>query len=263
MPVWLFLLNVVLVTRLPVLLRDKPIALWHLIAICAFQEAALLVVEPTYLVGALAISYVLIALVWLLIERKTPFEYGGRLIVLSLYVIAVGACCAPSTSIFFRGWVWQAAAFMELHFTPAEFVRHADWTEVNIVFLGLLLCIAEANLLVRCVVGQLHLEPEQQQQRQESATTEYNRGRVIGILERLIIFVLVLKGEYGALGFVIAAKSFARFKELDDRKFAEYFLVGTLASVSSAVAIALVSQAWTSLYAEDLLSEVLHSLRWQ
>jgi hypothetical protein len=196
------------------------------------------------------------------LSAKRPLSTVGRLIVLSLYVIAIGACCAPSTAIFFREGVQKAGSFMELHFTPAEFVRHADWTEVNIVLVGLLLCIAEANLLVRCVVGQLHLEPEQQQQ-QESATTEYNRGRVIGILERLIIFVLVLKGEYGALGFVIAAKSFARFKELDNRKFAEYFLVGTLASVSSAVAIALISQAWTSLYAEDLLSEVLHSLRWQ
>jgi hypothetical protein len=41
--------------------------------------------------------------------------------------------------------------------------------------------------------------------------------------------------EYGAVGFVVAAKSLARFKALEDREFAEYFLIGTLASLLLAV----------------------------
>jgi hypothetical protein len=45
----------------------------------------------------------------------------------------------------------------------------------------------------------------------------------------------VLLGEYSAVGWIIAAKSLARFKALEDREFAEYFLVGTLASLLLAV----------------------------
>jgi len=37
--------------------------------------------------------------------------------------------------------------------------------------------------------------------------------------------------DWGALGFVIAAQSIARFKELDEKGFADYYLIGTLASV--------------------------------
>ena len=40
-----------------------------------------------------------------------------------------------------------------------------------------------------------------------------------------------------AVGWIIAAKSLARFKQLEDREFAEYFLVGTLASFLLAVLV--------------------------
>ena len=65
---------------------------------------------------------------------------------------------------------------------------------------------------------------------------ERSRGRTIGILERLILLTLVIIGQWGALGFVIAAKSIARFKDLDQRDFSERYLIGTLASVLVAIA---------------------------
>ena len=62
-------------------------------------------------------------------------------------------------------------------------------------------------------------------------TGAYAMGQMIGNLERFILYLLVLLGHWGALGFVIAAKSIARFKELDEKGFADYYLIGTLASV--------------------------------
>ncbi len=56
-------------------------------------------------------------------------------------------------------------------------------------------------------------------------------GYLIGVLERIIMLTLGLSGQIGAIGFVLAAKSLARFKQLDDRNFAEKYLVGTLLSV--------------------------------
>ena len=59
-------------------------------------------------------------------------------------------------------------------------------------------------------------------------------GEAIGIIERLLIVTFVLVGAEAAIGLVIAAKTLARFKQLDDRDFAEYYLLGTLASVAVA-----------------------------
>jgi hypothetical protein len=68
-------------------------------------------------------------------------------------------------------------------------------------------------------------------------------GATIGVLERLLIVTFVLVGAESAIGFVIAAKTIARFRQLDDRDFAEYYLLGTLGSVSVAIVTALVARA--------------------
>lgn len=60
-------------------------------------------------------------------------------------------------------------------------------------------------------------------------------GYLIGILERIIILTLGLNGQLGAIGFVIAAKSLARFNQLNDKSFAEKYLTGTLLSVVAAL----------------------------
>ena len=68
-------------------------------------------------------------------------------------------------------------------------------------------------------------------------------GATIGILERILILVFVLTGSEAAVGFVVAAKTLARFRLLDDRDFAEYYLLGTLASVAVAIVSGLVARA--------------------
>ncbi len=67
-------------------------------------------------------------------------------------------------------------------------------------------------------------------------------GATIGVIERLLIVTLVLAGGVAAVGLVIAAKTIARFRQLEDRLFAEYYLLGTLASVSLAVITGIVAQ---------------------
>ena len=77
--------------------------------------------------------------------------------------------------------------------------------------------------------------------RPADAPSEAGIGSAIGIIERLLISALVLAGGLLAIGLVIAAKTLARFKQLDDRDFAEYYLLGTLASVTFAVVTSLVA----------------------
>lgn len=62
-------------------------------------------------------------------------------------------------------------------------------------------------------------------------------GRIIGVLERLLIAVGLIASSWEILAAVIALKSVARYAKLDEQNNAEYFLVGSLASILWAVAM--------------------------
>lgn len=62
-----------------------------------------------------------------------------------------------------------------------------------------------------------------------------NTGYYIGIIERLIILILVVNNALAGTAFIFTAKSIARFNELNDKQFAEYYLVGTLTSTALAM----------------------------
>jgi hypothetical protein len=72
---------------------------------------------------------------------------------------------------------------------------------------------------------------------------EYNRGRIIGAVERLIMAAMVAGGAFSALTFLIAAKGLVRSKKFEDPDFAEYFLIGTLSSAALAIGCGLLLQA--------------------
>ncbi|WP_170169157.1 DUF3307 domain-containing protein [Mesobacillus subterraneus] len=60
---------------------------------------------------------------------------------------------------------------------------------------------------------------------------DMSRGKLIGYIERLLVILLTYYGSYPAIAFIVTAKSIARFKQMDDRDWAEYFLLGTLTSM--------------------------------
>ena len=62
---------------------------------------------------------------------------------------------------------------------------------------------------------------------------------MIGLLERGLIFALVLLGQPEGVGLLIAAKSILRFGAVkDDRALSEYVIIGTLASFGWALVAA-------------------------
>lgn len=66
-------------------------------------------------------------------------------------------------------------------------------------------------------------------------------GWIIGWLERLSLAIGIVTHSWEILAAVIALKTVARFKELDEQLFAEYFLVGSLFSILWAI---LVTALW-------------------
>ncbi len=65
-------------------------------------------------------------------------------------------------------------------------------------------------------------------------TTEelQNAGMYIGWLERFLILTSILLQSPATVGLILTAKSIARYPEFKSKRFAEYFLIGTLLSIS-------------------------------
>lgn len=60
---------------------------------------------------------------------------------------------------------------------------------------------------------------------------EVKAGKWIGILERILIVIFLYSNQFASIGFIIAVKSLARFKMLENKIFSEYYLMGTMISV--------------------------------
>ncbi len=70
-----------------------------------------------------------------------------------------------------------------------------------------------------------------------------NAGRVIGWLERTLLYALVLAGAPDAAALVIAGKSIARFPSFTEESFAEYYLIGSLMSLVIAAGVGIAVRA--------------------
>lgn len=88
------------------------------------------------------------------------------------------------------------------------------------------------------LVGRAALQLQQENGLAGALTGLANGGKLIGQLERALIFILILTGQPGGIGFLIAAKSILRFSEArESQKLAEYVLIGTLLSFGLAIAV--------------------------
>jgi len=115
----------------------------------------------------------------------------------------------------------------------------AGLAKLFFVLSGLVYLSAPANTVIRGILKPLGVFPENDggpASPADKGKSTAGRGAIIGVLERWIAFALVLAGQYTALAFVIAAKSIARYKKInEEEKFGEYFLIGTLASIGIAL----------------------------
>ena len=70
-----------------------------------------------------------------------------------------------------------------------------------------------------------------------------NAGKWIGIIERIIVLILVLEGQFSAIGLLVAAKGIIRFSEKDRQEIkTEYLVIGTLLSIGIAIITGLAMQ---------------------
>jgi hypothetical protein len=225
--------NLVLICRLGLLLGGPASSSMKWWKAGAIQLAALglFALSPTLVEVALTVAAfnVLAAL----LERQHYDQNGTRFLVGSSFLVVLSFWFSPSGGVHFRpelASVWEQICS---HTSFGIYLRLVTQRKTMAILLGFLLSANETNLLIRWILEYLKIGL----QAGEIDTAEYNRGRIIGVLERALIFFFVLTGQFGAVGFVLAAKGFTRFKDLEVRGIAEYVLVGTL--LSSTIAMAL------------------------
>lgn len=118
---------------------------------------------------------------------------------------------------------------------------------------ALLLLTWGGNLACQLLLRWSGLRAARSAETTDDKTTKTPRvGRVIGHLERLAIAGGLVVGAWEVLVAVVALKSVARFKDLEEKLNAEYFLVGSLFSVLWAVLVTLAWRAYDARLGLDL-----------
>jgi len=173
---------------------------------------------------SLWLAALLIAITHLIIDGlKLQFQKGGNRMLWFFADQALHLIVILATWYFLIG---EDAVFPEIW-------HNSYW----FIITGAVLLTMPAGI----VIGVL-LSPYADSTGENAADSLPNAGRYIGILERLLVFLFILLGQWAVIGFLLTAKSVFRFGDLTrarDRKLTEYILIGTLLSFGLAIAIGL------------------------
>ncbi len=187
-----------------------------------------------------AVFYLLVLLAvslsdFLLIHRGV-FTEGKRL--LSTLFLVILALFPANTGLLESGYsvlMYGIGNLLQIpRPSPADVLM--SLRKILIILAGFFLTTFESNYAVVFILKKSAVFPDPahvSSGRQKQA----GMGRMIGILERALLYILIISGNLPVIGFVIAAKALARFKEMEDKSFAEYFLVGTLTSVTITILV--------------------------
>jgi len=199
----------------------------------AFSVAAVLLVVVSagldaVVAGLLAVA---VAAIWTWVVPESGPARAG-LWPVALLALAAAACVVVAPGRARPGILGEAWA----SYRPADAVS----ADVVVLVIGCVVFLLESgNAVVRTA---LRSEMGTRETPDETAAPTLKGGRLIGPLERILVFVLTLAGAYTLIAAVLAAKGIVRFPEIsrdgDGGDRAEYFLIGSLVSWVTALAAA-------------------------
>lgn len=98
-----------------------------------------------------------------------------------------------------------------------------------IYFVGFLFAVFLGSPLVSSILSRLRLTKDQ-----EKLSGIKGAGKIIGMIERALTVTFIYLNEPTGIAIVFAAKSIVRFESAKERAFAEYYLIGTMTSITFA-----------------------------
>ncbi|WP_373893627.1 DUF3307 domain-containing protein [Virgibacillus natechei] len=209
---------------------------------------------------------------WLhhLLEKKTTYFILDQFLhVLSIYVVLSLFQQSPSIGALFHlflaegqvlagdtKWIMLGILFILITFASAHFIAvvMSDLQEQKIEdSIAATLDLEDEHM--KQLKNKIHLTKSnfvineaykakdanytfQVQYQKYNNESENSRGKYIGILERILIMVFVVQNVFQGLALLIGMKTITRFKQFEDKSFAEYYLIGTLLSLTIGIAIA-------------------------
>jgi hypothetical protein len=231
--IFFLLLNLILISRLQFTLRDQ--------GITGGRDILWLTIIPLFglpflslnLSSILFAGYLLIRPIFITALEKRKHNLNRyRILTLFLNLFVVGLLVSPLFDLRFAGWTPAAEKWFTDIFLMGEQSIH--WQYFHAVIFSFLMILNESNIVIRYILEKLDLAPLSIDH-DEIDDRQFRTGRVIGFLERIFVFQLILLNQYTAIGFIIAAKGIVRYPDFGKKNFSEYILIGTLLSVLFAI----------------------------
>ena len=175
---------------------------------------------------------------WLLLRRDAPRMSAVRALVALLFFLAAFAVVSVIGSEPITTYATGSLLERSIGVSPFSLLASSSPEQVLFVLGVLVMLFATSNAIVRLVLTAMGT-------RFSNAEQRLRGGRVIGPLERVLIFGLGLAGEATAAALVIGAKGLLRYPELNGLRgesgaagpnartidvVTEYLLIGSLTS---------------------------------
>lgn len=114
---------------------------------------------------------------------------------------------------------------------------------ILILITSIIVLTKVSGILISYLIKPLQINVTTNENKNEKTLPQ--TGKIIGYLERIIIYISVLSNVPALIGFLITAKSILRYSEIkneNDKLFVEYILIGTLFSFSLGISFSYLSQ---------------------
>ncbi|MBO9618593.1 MAG: DUF3307 domain-containing protein [Niabella sp.] len=133
--------------------------------------------------------------------------------------------------------VLAGAAYLATPTQPGFIFSTTQLNSFLIIATGIVFLTTPSSVFVRIILSKWAPATEIKTDLIETRSLQH-AGMMIGYLERLLVLLFILQGQWSAIGFLVTAKSVFRFSDLkmgQDRKLTEYILIGTLLSFGIAI----------------------------
>ncbi|MEX2456700.1 MAG: hypothetical protein WD381_05260, partial [Balneolaceae bacterium] len=204
-------INLILISRLGLTFKDQGADEGFIFKMSAIPLLSLLFLEMNSTWFILLSYLVLYPVMMIYLEKNPENIYRNRLINLAIHGFVIGLIFSP----FFGADLNRL--FVDIVIGPERIIEGILSTQV--LLFGLLLVMNEMNIVLRYTMKKLNLTSIGEVD-QTVSDQEYNTGRIIGMLERIFIFIFTIAGQFAAVGFILTAKGVVRYQDFKDRTFA-------------------------------------------